>query len=242
MPFTLRSCSGVALSPVIRKGLSLAAGTGVACLLLQPGSTKAYAQVQGRDGITLPAPPVVQPQPVTDEYPSAGSPTPVKVVDPYRWLEDAHSPETRAFISDENAYTEKYFSQVKMLPTAEEQLTKLLKVDTVSVPAERGELYFYSKRLASENQASLYVRKGLHGDDRKLVDGNTLSADGNTSVNLVGLTQDGAVMTYGIRVGGADELEVHFMDVSSGKEMYQTLPSARYYGVDIAPHRNIKKK
>ena len=204
------------------------------------GGTPAGAQVLqvgGREGITLPAPPTVQPRPVTDEYPSTGSATPVKVVDPYRWLEDAHSPETRAFITAQNAYTEMYFSQVKMLPTAEDQLAKLLKVDTVSEPIARGDHYFFSKRLATENQASLIVRTGLHGADRKLVDGNTLSADGNTSVNLVGVTQDGAVMTYGIRVGGADELEVHFMEVSSGKELYQKLPSARFYGVEIAPDR-----
>ena len=195
------------------------------------------AQVEGRDGITLPAPPAVEAHPVTDSYASAGASAPVQVTDPYRWLEDAHSPATRAFINEENAYTEKYFSQVKMLPAAEAQLTKLLKVDTVSVPMERGERYFFSKRLASENQASLYVRTGLHGTDRKLVDGNTLSADGNTSVNMVSLTHSGDVLAYGIRVGGADELEVHFLDVATGKELYQPLPSARYYGVEIAPDR-----
>ena len=195
------------------------------------------AQVQGRDGITLPAPPAVATQPVTDEYASAGAPSPVKVTDPYRWLEDAHSPATRSFITEENAYTDKYFEQVKMLPAAEEQLTKLLKVDTVGEPVARGDRYFFSKRLASENQGSIFVRTGLHGQDRKLVDGNTLSADGNTSVNMVSLTHDGDVMTYGVRVGGADELEVHFLDVATGKELYQPLPSARYYGVEIAPDR-----
>ena len=195
------------------------------------------AQVQGKDGITLPPPPAAKPQPVTDAYAVAGSAKPVEITDPYRWLEDAQSPETRAFIADQNAYTAKYFAQVKSLPQTQAQLEKLLKVDAVSVPILRGERYFFSKRLANENQASLYVRTGLHGADRKLVDGNTLSADGNTSVNMLGVTQDGVLMSYGIRVGGADEVEVHFLDVSSGKELYQPLPSARYYGVEIAPDK-----
>ena len=208
----------------------------LACSILFSGPAL-RAQVQGRDGITLPPPPAVQPQPVTDTYTVAGAAEPVKVTDPYRWLEDAHSPETRAFITEQNAYTAKYFAQVKSLPQTQAQLEKLLKVDAVSVPRLRGEMYFFSKRLAAENQASLYVRTGLHGEDRKLVDGNALSADGNTSANLVSLTQDGAVMAYGIRVGGADELEVHFLDVSSGKELFQPLPSARYYGVEIAPDK-----
>ncbi len=53
----------------------------------------------------------------------------------------------------------------------------------------------------------------------------------------MGLTEDGSVMTYGIRVGGADEVNVHFLDVASGKDVFDTLPSARYYGVDIAPDK-----
>ena len=197
----------------------------------------ANAQIHGKDGITLPPPPVVQQQPVVDEYASRGSAAPVKVTDPYRWLEDAHSPATRAFIADENAYTAKYFAQVPMLPQTKDELAKLMRVDTVSVPIERGERYFFSKRLAAENQGSIYVRVGLHGSDRKLIDGNTLSADGNTSVNMLGLTEDGSVLTYGLRVGGADELAVHFLDVASGKELYDPLPSARYYGVDVAPDK-----
>lgn len=199
--------------------------------------TGAPAKAQGRGAIPLPPPPTVKSEPVVDTYASVGSAAPVKVTDPYRWLEDAHSPRTRAFIDAENAYTDRYFAQVKSLPETEAQLTRLLKVDTVSVPIQRGERLFFSKRLASENQASLYVRNGLHGDDRKLVDGNSLSADGNTSVNLVGVTQDGDVLTYGVRTGGADELEVHFLEVSSGKELFQPLPNARYYGVEIAPDR-----
>ncbi len=209
--------------------------TVTAALLLTAPSLP--AQVQGRDGITLPPPPAVKSQPITDAYTVAGASAPVQVSDPYRWLEEAQSPATRAFITDQNAYTAKYFAQVKSLPATQMQLEKLLKVDAVSVPTLRGERYFFSKRLAQENQASLYVRTGLHGADRKLVDGNTLSADGNTSANMVGVTQDGAVMSYGIRVGGADELEVHFLEVSSGKELYKPLPSARYYGVEIAPDK-----
>ena len=213
----------------------IAALTAIAMAI--PGSAVLHAQIKGEDGITLPAPPAVEAQPVTDEYSSADSSLPVKVTDPYRWLEDAHSPQTRAFIDAENAYTAKYFAQVQMLPETEAQLAKLMRVDTVSVPMERGDRLFFSKRLAEENQASVYVRSGLHGQNRKLIDGNTLSADGNTSVNILGVTQDGAVLSYGVRVGGADEGAVHFLDTESGKELYQPLPSARYYGVDVAPDK-----
>jgi prolyl oligopeptidase len=201
------------------------------------GSVTAGAQVQGKDGITLSNPPAVKTAPVVDEYQSSDPNVPTKVTDPYRWLEDAHSPETRAYIAAQNAYTAQYFSQVKMLPATVEQMAKLLKTDFVGVPTRRGDHYFFSKRLADENQASIYVRTGLHGADEKLIDATKLSADQNSSVNTLNLTEDGSLMAYGVRVGGADEVEVHFLDIASRKETGDTLPRARYYGVNIAPDK-----
>jgi prolyl oligopeptidase len=114
---------------------------------------------------------------------------------------------------------------------------KLLKVDFMSVPVRRGERYFFSRRGAEENQASIYVRTGLHGADERLIDASTLSADQNTSVNMLNLTEDGALMAYGVRVGGADEVEVHFLDIASRKESGDVLPRARYSGVVISPDK-----
>ena len=200
-------------------------------LAQQPGA------VHGKGGIVLPAPPPVATAPVVDEY-SSGSPAePVKITDNYRWLEDAQSPATRAFIAAENAYTERYLSQLKELPKVREQMTNLLRVDFVGTPTRRGDQFFFSKRLAAENQASIYVRKGLHGEDERLIDANTLSADQNTSVSIVDLPRDGSMMVYGLRVGGADELEVHFFDLATRKDTADVLPSARYYGVQVSPDR-----
>jgi prolyl oligopeptidase len=193
--------------------------------------------IHGKDGIALPAPPTVKKEPVVDEYRSTGSTQPVKVTDDYRWLEDAKSPETRAFLAAENAYTQQYLDQLKILPQVREQMEKLLRVDFIGRPERRGNRFFFSKRLAAENQASIYVRVGLHGRDERLVDANTLSADQNTSVAMVDLTQDGSLMAYGIRVGGADELAIHFLNLNTRKENSDVLPSARYYGVQVGPDK-----
>jgi prolyl oligopeptidase len=199
--------------------------------------TAASAQVQGRGGITLPNPPVVKTDPVVDEYKSAEPGVPTKITDPYRWLEDAHSPATRAFITAQNSYTAQYFSQVKMLPAVVDEMTKLLRVDFISTPTRRGNRYFFSKRLADENQASIYMRVGLHGQDEQLIDANKLSADQNTSVNTLNLSEDGSMMAYGVRVGGADEVEVHFLDVTMRQDTGDVMPRARYSGVDISPDK-----
>ena len=131
-------------------------------------SAVAGAQISGKGGITLPSPPVVTTMPVVDDYQSTDVGVPTKITDPYRWLEDAHSSETRAFIAAQNAYTAQYFSQVKMLPQVVDEMAKLLKVDYMSVPEQRGERYFFSRRGAEENQASIYMRKGLHGPDEQI--------------------------------------------------------------------------
>ena len=209
-------------------------------LLAAPLFAPLSAQIQGKNGITLPPPPLVAKIPVTDTYSSNG--TPVQVTDNYRYLEDAKATDTRAYIADENAYTQQYLDQLKSLPATRTQMAALLKVDFVSTPQRRGNDFYFAKRLASENQASLYVRHGLDGDDTRLVDANTLSADQNTSVNIVDLTEDATLLAYGIRVGGADEQEIHFLNLRAnalgpaGKDTPDILPSARYYGVQVAPN------
>ena len=90
---------------------------------------------------------------VTDDYNST------KVEDPYRWLEDPKSPATRAWIDQENAYTQQYLSQISTRPQISSQLTALMRVDQYTMPTLRGGKYFFKKRLADENQGSLYMRK-----------------------------------------------------------------------------------
>jgi prolyl oligopeptidase len=191
------------------------------------------ATIHGANGITLPPPPVATVNVVTDDYNGT------KVEDPYRWLEDAKSPATRAWIGEENAYTQQYLSQIFTRPQISSQLTALMRVDQYSMPTLRGGKYFFKKRLADENQGSLYMRNGWHGQDssqdRLLIDASKLSADQNTSVNMVDLSDDGNLLVYEIREGGADEGSVHIRDVKTGQDLPDILPSARYSGISLNP-------
>ena len=207
------------------------------CLILTLASfASAQTAIHGKNGIELPPAPLVEKHPVTDTYQIVNGQQ-VTVTDNFRYLEDAKTPETRAYIATENAYTQSYLDQVKILPEVRTQMAALLRVDQMSVPTRRGDKFFFSRRLAQENQSSIYMRIGLHGADTKLIDGNSRSADGNTSVNMQGVSQDGSILIYGVRVGGADESEVHFFDVKTGTDTGDILPSARYYGVQIAPDK-----
>lgn len=188
--------------------------------------------IEGGNGITLPPPPVAAVHAVTDDYDGT------KIQDDYRWLEDAKSPQTRAWINEENAYTEKYLSQVKDLPQIKSDLTSLQRVDVYSMPELRGGKYFFKKRLADENQGSIYMRHGWHGQDQRLIDATKLSADQNTSVNMVDVSDDGSLLVYEIREGGADEGSIHVRKVDAGTDLPDVLPSARYFGVGLSPNND----
>ncbi|ABF43142.1 prolyl oligopeptidase [Candidatus Koribacter versatilis Ellin345] len=185
--------------------------------------------VEGGNGITLPPPPPTAQKPVTETIHG------VTITDPYRWLEDQQSPETRAWIDTQMKYTEQYLSQVKVRPEIEKELGRLERVEQYTIPTERGDMYFFKKRLADENQGSIYLRRGLHGDDQRLVDATKLSADQNTSIQINDISKDGNLLVYGTRSGGADEEAVHILDTATAKELPDSLPSARYFGIQLSP-------
>jgi prolyl oligopeptidase len=192
--------------------------------------------ITSRAGFKLPPAPVTAKQPVTDTYKVAGGPD-VQVTDDYRYLEEKNAPATRAFIQAQDAYTQAYLDKLTILPEVRTQMAQLLKVEVMSAPTEAGGRYFFTLRKAEDSQASIYMRTSLHGENIKLIDGPGRSSDGNTSVNFEGLTPDGKVLTYGVRVGGADESQVHFFNVDERKDMGEVLPSARYYGVSLSPDK-----
>ena len=150
------------------------------------------------------------------------------VSDPYRWLEEQSSPETRAWIDAENACTQSVLGTLPGQDAIAKQLGDLIKVDTINLPAERGGKYFYARRAAGADLFVLYMRRGAHGAEEVLVDPTTLSADHTTSVSFDGLSDDGKVVAYGVRKGGEDEVTVHFLDSDTRKELSDVLPRARF--------------
>jgi prolyl oligopeptidase len=187
--------------------------------------------IRGGNGVTLPPPPPTEAKPVTDNVNGTS------MTDPYRWLEDGQSPETRAWIDSQMKYTDEYLSQVKIRPAIAKSLTDLIRVESYSVPTERHDKYFFTRRLPDENQASIYVRNGLHGTDERLVDATKMSADQNTSVHIDDISKAGDLLVYGVREGGADEQTVHLLDVAKHQDLTDVLPLARYDGISLTPDK-----
>lgn len=159
----------------------------------------------------------------------------VEVPDPYRWLEDQDSPETRAWLKAQIAYTESYLSKVSRRPAIVKRLTELMRVSTMDV-THAGKHFFLTERTPDQDQAVLRVRSDGETEARVLVDPNPWG--GSKSISLLDTGGDGERIAYGIRKGGEDEVEIHFLEVASGKEFGDVLPRARYLTVELLPEGN----
>jgi prolyl oligopeptidase len=162
----------------------------------------------------------------------------VEIADPYRWLEDQQSPETRAWIDAQNKYTRAFLDAWPGRAALKQRLTELIKVETLWVPVERNGRYFFKRRAADQDQGVLYMRAGAEGKDEVLVDPNPLSPNRNISVDLEDIAKDGTLVAYGLRHGGEDETAVHFFDVRTRTELPDQLPKRRYFSFSIKPDKS----
>lgn len=162
----------------------------------------------------------------------------VSIHDPYRWLEDQNSPQTRAWINTQNTYSRSILGKLAGRGQISRRLGELMKVDSIQVPMERNGRYFFLRRRADQDLFVIYTRQGASGKDEVLVDPHPMSADHSVSVDIRGVTPDGSLLAYGIRRGGADETEIHLLDVSTRKQLPDVLPAARYFNLSFLPDKN----
>ena len=110
----------------------------------------------------------------------------VSIPDPYRWLEDQDSAETRAWLDAENRCTEAALRSVPGRAQITKRLSELQKTDSFGTPLQRKDDYFFDKRAAGQDLYVICRRRGLKGADEVLVDPQGMSADHSTSVVLSG--------------------------------------------------------
>jgi len=185
--------------------------------------------------VALATPVQAQQYPTSKHQPVADTLHGTVLVDPYRWLEDQQAQDTRAWIGEQNDFTEQVMEKLPGHSRIAGRLEELLKVDAVGTPSVRGSRYFYSKRMAGQDLFVIYMREGIDGPDIPLIDPHVMATDVPLSVNLFGISEDGALMAYAIRRGGADEVMVRFYDVNERRVLPYDLPTARYFGAALTP-------
>ncbi|MEZ5429408.1 MAG: prolyl oligopeptidase family serine peptidase [Pyrinomonadaceae bacterium] len=153
-----------------------------------------------------------------------------KVADPFRWLEDDNSDETKAWVEAQNEVT---FSYLKKIPEREQikgRLTELWNYEKYSAPFKQGDKYFYYKNDGLQNQSVLYVADSITDEGRVLLDPNKLSDDGTVALSGMSISDDGKTMAYGLAAAGSDWQEWHFIDVATGRKLPDVLKDIKFSG------------
>ena len=158
----------------------------------------------------------------------------VEIADPYRWLEDQESPETRAWIDAQNAYTDAVLADLPGRDALTARFRELMEIDRVQMPVAAEGRYFYLKRPAGEDLYALYLRRD-GGEEEVLLDPRPLSEDQSATLTLLDVSRDGSLLAYGLRQGGEDEFVPKLFDVDRRQDLPDAFPEDDYFSFSISP-------
>ncbi len=153
-----------------------------------------------------------------------------QVADPYRWLEDSDSEETRAWIKAQNALTFGVLESIPARAPIQERLETLWDYAKFSPPTRKGERLFFHKNDGLQDQAVLHWQEGHDGESKVLLDPNSLSEDGTVSLQVTSLSADGSLLAYGLSTAGSDWIEFRVRDVASGEDRTDHLRWVKFSG------------
>ncbi len=154
-----------------------------------------------------------------------------KVADPYRWLEQLDSPETKAWIEAQNKVTFAYLEKIPQRAAYKERLTQLWNYERFGMPVKGGDRYFYTRNDGLQNQSVLYVADSLDGAPRVLLDPATLLADGTAALAAWIPSEDGKLIAYGIQEAGSDWEQWKVRDVTTGNDLSEQLKGVKWAAV-----------
>ncbi|MDI1295589.1 MAG: prolyl oligopeptidase family serine peptidase [bacterium] len=145
----------------------------------------------------------------------------VKVADPYRWLEnDARSdPAVRDWIARENRLTRTYIDDLPGRDILKDRMQALFAHGRYTVPRKAGGRYFYGYNSGLQNQTPLYVRDGLTGKQRQLIDPNDWAKDNASALAEWTPSPDGRYLLYAMQDAGSDWRTLRILDVDTGKTL-----------------------
>ena len=157
----------------------------------------------------------------------------VNIADPYRWLENdvREDKDVAAWVSQQNTVTNAYLDTLKGREKLAERMTAFFNYERFGLPRNRGDKYFYTKNDGLQNQSVLYVRDGLDGTAKELIDPNGWASDGATALAGWVPSGDGSMLVYSVQDGGSDWRTVKVLDVASGKVLTDEIEWVKFSGL-----------
>ncbi|HEY0682588.1 MAG TPA: prolyl oligopeptidase family serine peptidase [Steroidobacter sp.] len=154
-----------------------------------------------------------------------------RVADPYRWLENADSADTKSWIQAQNELAQPYLEGIPARERIKQRMTQLWNYERYDIPLKRGQRYFYLRNDGLQNQSVLYVTERLDGEPRVLLDPNKLSKDATVALGEFVPSPDGRLIAYSLSDGGTDWRTWHFRDVETGKDLPDVLRFVKFVPV-----------
>ncbi len=154
-----------------------------------------------------------------------------EVSDPYRWLEDDNSEETKAWVEAQNAVTFGYLETIPFRESIKSRLTQIWDYPKYGLPYKRGDFWYYSKNDGLQQQAVVYQMDDLEGEPRVFLDPNTLSEDGTVALSGLSFSKNEKYAAYSVSSGGSDWREIYIIDVENGAKMTDHLEWIKFSGM-----------
>lgn len=153
------------------------------------------------------------------------------VSDPYRWLEDDNSEETKAWVEAQNAVTFGYLETIPFRESIKSRLTQIWDYPKYGLPYKRGDFWYYSKNDGLQQQAVVYQMDDLKSEARIFLDPNTFSEDGTVALGGISFSKNGKYAAYSVSSGGSDWREIYVIDVEKGIKMDDHLEWIKFSGM-----------
>ena len=153
------------------------------------------------------------------------------IKDPYRWLEDDNSAETKDWVKEENAVTERYLSQIPFRQKVKDELKSMWNYTRYGSPFKEGDYYYFYKNDGLQNQAVLYRQKGLDAEPEVFIDANKLSKDGTASISVPSFSKNNKYAAYLQAQSGSDWEVAHVLNVADKSLLKDELNYIKFSGI-----------
>ena len=154
----------------------------------------------------------------------------VEVSDPYRWLEDDMSDQTKDWIENQNKVTFGYLDKIPFRNDIKKRLTNIWDYEKLGTPFKEGDYTYFYKNSGIQNHYVLFRNKE-NSTPEVFLDPNSFSEDGTISMSGVSFSNDGSHIAYSISEGGSDWRKVIIRDAVQNKIIGDTLKDIKFSGL-----------
>lgn len=196
----------------------------IACMVFLAVSQACQPESTQMNKIPLDYPEVYRDTTIVDDYHGTA------VADPYRWLEDDDSEETKTWVAAQNKVTFDYLADIPYRQRVVDRLTGLWDYEKYGSPFKESGKYYYFKNDGLQNQSVLY-KMNEAGVDEVILDPNTFSEDGTTSLSSLAFSKNGRYLSYLISEGGSDWRKAKILDLETGNLLDDELQWIKFSGI-----------